>query len=109
MPALKSSISVGAAGHASRPVARRATGQRSAATAWQRLGSGVLWAVAVASFVFLYAPVVVLIIFSFNDSQSLALPIRGLTFRWYGQVFEDASLLEGLKNTLIVATATALT
>ena len=42
-----------------------------------------LLAFFVAFLVFLYAPTIVLIVFSFNDSTIAALPFVGLTTRWY--------------------------
>jgi spermidine/putrescine transport system permease protein len=62
----------------------------------------------VASYLFLYLPIVILLIFSFNASQYAA-AWRGFTLKWYGRLLADAALGAALKNTLIVAgTATAL-
>ena len=51
---------------------------------------------------FLYAPVIILIIYSFNDSKLNAVWV-GFTFKWYGSLFQDAGIMEALRNTLIVA------
>jgi spermidine/putrescine transport system permease protein len=59
---------------------------------------------------FLYLPIVVLIIFSFNTSRSLSWPMSGLTLDWYRKLAENEQLLEALWNSLYVAScATALT
>lgn len=55
------------------------------------------------TFVFLYLPIVVVVILSFNDSSNLFV-WRGFTLDWYGELFRDQAILEGLVNTLIVAT-----
>jgi ABC-type spermidine/putrescine transport system permease subunit II len=55
-----------------------------------------------AVYVFLFAPIVVLIIFSFNDSKSLFV-WRGFTLRWYPVLFGDEELLHSLGITLQVA------
>ncbi|WP_440708069.1 ABC transporter permease [Herbiconiux sp. YIM B11900] len=55
------------------------------------------------TFVFLYLPIVVVVILSFNDSSNLFV-WRGFTLDWYGELFRDEAILEGLVNTLIVAT-----
>ena len=47
---------------------------------------------------FLYAPIIVLIIFSFNDSKSRGV-WSGFTFRWYLELFQDAEILKALYNT----------
>ncbi len=53
-------------------------------------------------YLFLYAPIIILIIFSFNDSKLNAV-WEGFTFKWYGSLFQNAGIMEALKNTLIVA------
>lgn len=60
-------------------------------------------------FAFLYLPIAVLILMSFNDSRILSLPIKGLTLRWYATALNDAPLRDALMNSLKVAsTATIL-
>ena len=52
--------------------------------------------------VFLFLPIFVLILFSFNTSQ-LNITFEGFTLKWYGELFKNTTLLLELKNTLIVA------
>lgn len=74
------------------------------------IGDGVFRAVIAAILAYLYLPIVVLIIFSFNDSSSLTLPLSGFTWRWYDKLFANEDLLKSLRNSFYVATlATALT
>lgn len=61
-----------------------------------------LGGLAVLVFVFFYAPLVVLTIFSFNDSD-LVNRWNGFTFRWYQALPQDANLMNAVKNSLIVA------
>ncbi len=58
-------------------------------------------------FVFLYAPVVVLMIFSFNESKSRA-TWTGFTFKWYGHLFQDENIMNALYTTIIIAVLSAL-
>lgn len=51
---------------------------------------------------FLYIPVFVLIVFSFNDSKSKT-NFTGFTLKWYGQLFRNQDIQRALMNTLIVA------
>jgi ABC-type spermidine/putrescine transport system permease subunit II len=62
----------------------------------------LLTAYALAVYLFLFAPIVVLIVFSFNDSKSLFV-WRGFTLKWYPQLFADEPLLHSLGVTLQVA------
>ena len=55
-------------------------------------------------FLFLYAPIFVLIIYSFNDTQTGSRTVwSGFTLKWYGKLFEDRYILEALRNTLVIA------
>ena len=53
-------------------------------------------------FLFLYAPILVMIFFSFNASSS-KYKFTGFSLRWYARLFNDSALMEALLNTLIVA------
>lgn len=60
-------------------------------------------------FIFLYAPIVVLIIFSFNDSTTMSRSVwSGFSFKWYHQLFQDGFILEALRNTLVIAVVAAV-
>jgi spermidine/putrescine transport system permease protein len=52
---------------------------------------------------FLYAPIAVLMIFSFNDSRLVTFPLAGFTTRWYELLLENEELIEALKVSAIVA------
>ena len=53
-------------------------------------------------FLFLYAPIFVLIVFSFNDSQSRTV-WQGFTLRWYGELLRDRQIMNALSTTLLVS------
>ena len=55
-----------------------------------------------ATLFFLYAPLLVLIVFSFNDSKR-NIVWRGFTFKYYGKVFENDALVTALGNSLTIA------
>lgn len=50
---------------------------------------------------FMYAPILVLIAFSFNESKGRNW--TGFSFKWYGELFRDEAILGALGNTLIIA------
>ena len=56
--------------------------------------------------VFLYAPIVVLVIYSFNDSRSVAV-WGGFSTRWYAALFRDQQLLDAIGVTLRVGAISA--
>jgi spermidine/putrescine transport system permease protein len=53
--------------------------------------------------VFLYAPILILIVFSFNDSALPTFPLSGFTLHWYHQFLANAELRGALKTSAIVA------
>ncbi len=61
------------------------------------------WTIAV--FAFLYVPILLLVVYSFNDSK-LNLHWVGFTTKWYGLLFQNEVLIRAFKNSLIVAGAT---
>lgn len=58
-------------------------------------------------FIFLYAPMVVLIILSFNKSKSRA-KWGGFTIQWYVRLFHNSVVMQALINTLLIAFLSAL-
>lgn len=58
-------------------------------------------------YVFIYTPLIVLIIFSFNNDP-FSYHWVGFTTRWYTALFQDYELWVALKNSLIVATSSVL-
>lgn len=56
-------------------------------------------------FVFLYAPIAVLIVYAFNESR-LNIVWTGFTFRWFEELFAQTALIRAAKNSLIIATLT---
>lgn len=60
-------------------------------------------------FLFLYAPIFVLIVFSFNNSTTMSRSVwSGFSFKWYAQLIQDGMLLNALRNTLIIAVVAAI-
>ncbi|MFG1949413.1 ABC transporter permease [Nonomuraea sp. NPDC048826] len=60
-----------------------------------------------ATYVFLYAPIVVLVVMSFNSGDS-AYTYEGFSLEWYGELAGDERVMNGLVNTLIVATGSTV-
>jgi spermidine/putrescine transport system permease protein len=64
-----------------------------------------LSAYAVLVFAFLYLPIVVLIVYSFNGAGVGGFPPRDLTLSWYRQLFQDDAIWSSVLNSVIVALA----
>lgn len=70
----------------------------------RRIGSRLFMALV---FLFLYAPIFVLIVFSFNSSKSRAV-WTGFSLDWYRELFQDSEILNALSTTLSVSVLAAL-
>jgi len=55
-------------------------------------------------FVFLFAPIAILLIFSFNEAKSLSV-FSGFSLKWYNELFHDDTTLQSVRNTLVLAVA----
>jgi ABC-type spermidine/putrescine transport system permease subunit II len=77
----------------------------AAASPGGRRGLAGFYALLVA---FLYAPIAVLMVFSFNDSRLVTFPLAGFTTRWYGLLLENRELIEALRVSAIVAAVSSL-
>ena len=72
----------------------------AAASSGGRRGLVLFYALLV---LFLYAPIAILMIFSFNDSRLVTFPLAGFTTQWYEQLIQNDELLEALGVSLSVA------
>jgi spermidine/putrescine transport system permease protein len=68
-----------------------------------RLVRGLLNVYAVFIYVFLFAPIVLLVLFSFNANRYGTFPITGWTLTWYRQAFGDYQVHDAVVTTLKVA------
>ncbi|MGI6717334.1 MAG: ABC transporter permease [Eubacteriales bacterium] len=58
-------------------------------------------------FALLYIPIIVIIVFSFNSSESMA-EFSGFSLKWYGELFKNDKAIDALINSLILAVSSAL-
>ncbi|MDQ3890167.1 MAG: ABC transporter permease [Actinomycetota bacterium] len=68
----------------------------------------VSWAFVAALLVFLFTPVIVVVLFSFNGAPSTSLPLESLSIRWYHAAFENELFRDALRNSVYVAAVTAV-
>jgi spermidine/putrescine transport system permease protein len=71
-------------------------------------GSRWLTLHALAVFAFLYLPIVILILYSFNGQGVGGFPPRNLTLSWYQTLFQDSAIWDSVLNSLLVALAAML-
>lgn len=72
-----------------------------------RIGNWLLGSNAVLIFGFLYLPVVILIVFSFNNTRSVAV-FAGFSTEWYLSLAQNGELLDAARNSLLVGLITTI-
>src|SRR6516165_10966177 len=60
-----------------------------------------LWLTAAVAYAFLYVPLIIVVVYSFNNSRLNAEWV-GFTLDWYRQLFSDADMLAAAVNSLII-------
>jgi spermidine/putrescine transport system permease protein len=64
------------------------------------------WVYAGLIYTFMYLPILLLIIYSFNNSRYRG-NWEGFTLNWYTELFKDRSIMDALRNTLVIAVASS--
>ena len=63
---------------------------------------------AVAYLVFLYAPIVILPLFAFNESSIIAFPLTGFTTNWFRELVGVEAMIAALRHSLFIAVVSAI-
>ncbi|RWP75262.1 ABC transporter permease [Mesorhizobium sp.] len=79
----------------------------SAARIDDKKGGSWLGAYVLVYLVFLYLPVSLIPLFSFNASIQAAFPLQGFTFEWYATLFGNSALSGALANSLVIGAIAA--
>ena len=61
------------------------------------------WLFLLLCLTLLFAPLLSLVLFAFNSSDTLGLPFEGFTTQWFSLLFEDREAMEALRTTVVVA------
>jgi len=64
--------------------------------------------ITLCALVFLFAPLVVVVLFSFHSTNALTPPFEGFSLRWYDEVLSDRTIREALLTSLKIASLTSL-
>jgi spermidine/putrescine transport system permease protein len=69
---------------------------------------GWLGVYAIGYLIFLYAPIILLPLFAFNDSTIIAFPLDGFTTKWFAELTAVRALRDALWNSLFIAVTSAV-
>ena len=59
-------------------------------------------------YIWMFAPIVAVVLLSFNPQQFGSFPMEGFSFKWYVELFHNPSIMGAFKNSLILGTLTAI-
>jgi ABC-type spermidine/putrescine transport system permease subunit II len=89
-------------------VPRTRLANNPSASVLTRVKSAVAWVLFIGVYVFLYAPLVTIGVFAFNDSTIQALPWAGFTLQWFLEIPGDESLIAAIRFGLLVSAITVV-
>ncbi|MFH1137948.1 MAG: ABC transporter permease [Pseudomonadota bacterium] len=72
------------------------------------LGWFLIKSYTVVVYLFLFAPIVVVMVLAFNPEQFGCFPMKGFSFRWFIRLAQNESIMAAFKNSLILGALTAL-
>ena len=59
-------------------------------------------------YVFLFAPIVVVIVLAFNPKQFGIFPMEGVSLRWFAKLAQNEAIIDAFKNSLVLGSLTAV-
>lgn len=71
------------------------------------IGWNLLRLCSVAVYIFMFAPIVVVVLLAFNSSRSGAFPMEGFSLQWFEKLFNNDSIVEAFKTSLVLAASSA--
>lgn len=64
--------------------------------------------VAILTLLFIFLPLVLIIVTSFNSANTISLPLEGFSLQWFTKVFKSRALVQSFKNSFILAFTASL-
>jgi spermidine/putrescine transport system permease protein len=77
-------------------------------TSTKGFGWRAVQAFTVLVYIFMFAPILVVIVLSFNASQFGGFPMTGFSLHWYAKLMENDSVLRAFQTSLWVAVVTSI-
>lgn len=76
-------------------------------TSRSRIGDVLALTLLSVVMIVLVGPIILLAVFSFNDSSIIALPFQGFTWDWYQRALADPDVRDALRNSVVLAAVVA--
>ena len=72
------------------------------------LGWNGLRLLTLCVYIFMFAPIVVVVLLAFNSARTGSFPMEGFSFVWFGKLFENDSIMEAFQTSLVLAVTSSL-
>ncbi|MBZ0216717.1 MAG: hypothetical protein K8F25_09210, partial [Fimbriimonadaceae bacterium] len=56
-----------------------------------------------AIYVFLLAPIILIVVLSLNSGEFLTFPIEGVSLRWFGELYASRQFMDAMRNSFVIA------
>ena len=67
------------------------------------MGAASIRAFTTFVYIFMFAPIMVVVLLSFNSAQFGSFPIEGFSWRWFEELANNAAIVRALKTSLVLA------
>ena len=64
--------------------------------------------IAILTLLFIFLPLVLIIVTSFNSANTISLPLQGFSLQWFTKVFKSRALVQSFKNSFLLAFTASL-
>ena len=75
---------------------------------WKISGWSLIRLYTILIYVFMFAPIVVVVVLSFNPEQFGSFPMKGFSLRWFVKLAQNQTILIAFKNSIILGSFTAV-
>jgi spermidine/putrescine transport system permease protein len=72
------------------------------------MGSAAILMFTIFVYVFMFAPIAVVVLLSFNSAQFGSFPIEGFSLRWFEELYDNAAIMRAFKTSMWLAVFTAV-
>lgn len=73
----------------------------------ERVGWAAIRGFVVLVYVFMFAPILIVVVLAFNSAQFGGFPIEGFSFRWFEELYNNAAIVRAFQTSLVLGLLTA--
>jgi spermidine/putrescine transport system permease protein len=74
----------------------------------ERVGWAAIRAFMVVVYIFMFAPIVIVVVLAFNSAQFGGFPIEGFSFRWFEELYNNTAIVRAFRTSMVLGVLTAI-